>query len=106
MSSNFIKITFIIILLIACKDKSYSSINPNEKTKVEANLCLDKKEKEELIKKILTLKNIKSYLHTELEERRPIRLVKESFTTNLDSFDLDFKTKIIIVDSIPRLKKI
>lgn len=79
------------LILFSCKLEN----NP-----IKGSECSEN-QKIEIINSILNVQNINSYLHLELTERHPIKLIKSDFTENLESFNFHNIGKVQIVDSIP-----
>jgi hypothetical protein len=103
MIGRLLVLPLVLLVLFSCKDSQNSSkINSRSQPISLKKECLNTDEKVAIIKSILSTKNINSYLHLELAERNPIRLIKNDFTGKLDSFYLNLEeNKVIFVDSIP-----
>ncbi|MFX0555932.1 hypothetical protein ACOCEA_04000 [Maribacter sp. CXY002] len=72
--------------------------------KKDQDKCFDRIEKISLINEILKTKNIQTYLHLDIEERNPVRIIKNEFFFELDSFLIDNRGYVKIVDSLPYSK--
>lgn len=101
MESNIPKYLLMLFLLVtACKEKTRLD-KKNLELSNEKNECLTRERKENIVSEILNTDNIRNYLHLELKERHPVRLVKKGFVSNLQSFNLNSGVKVEMVDSIP-----
>ncbi|SDQ11914.1 hypothetical protein [Flagellimonas zhangzhouensis] len=87
--------------LMACREKSSNDLK-NGAISNGKKECLTKEKKEAVVSEILYTDNIQRYLHLELAERLPIRLVKNGFISDLSTFNLSQGVKVEIVDSIPK----
>ncbi|WP_047246764.1 hypothetical protein [Maribacter thermophilus] len=94
-------IFFLCLNLFSCKkgQKNNSELEKNNRDK-----CFNRIEKVNLINEILKTDNIQTYLHLDIEERNPVRIIKNDFLIELDSFLLDKHRYVKIVDSLPYSK--
>ena len=101
MLKNLIKIFLLSVCFIACKDKLKTQERDQAIVGLEEK-CYGRLEKQEIVKTVLNVKNIRSYLHLEVEERNPIRILNEEFLLELNSFNFNSVVKVVFVDSIPK----
>lgn len=85
-------------MFISCKKEQK---NNSELEKNNLDKCFNRIEKINLINEILKNENIQTYLHLDIEERNPVRIIKNDFFFELDSFLIDNYRYVKIVDSLP-----
>ncbi|MDC6390861.1 hypothetical protein PP182_19405 [Maribacter sp. PR1] len=89
---------FVVCLFFSCKKEQK---NNSELEKNNLDKCFNRIEKINLINEILKTENIQTYLHLDIEERNPVRIIKNDFFFELDSFLIDNYRYVKIVDSLP-----
>ncbi|MEZ4968909.1 MAG: hypothetical protein R2814_04470 [Flavobacteriaceae bacterium] len=87
------------LFFMACKEKQKAD---NEVNKSKQDSCFEQVEKINIIKEILKTENIQTYLHQEIKEGNPIRIIKNDFFIGIDSFALETNRYVKIVDSLPK----
>lgn len=80
---KFFKYLAIVLVFAMCKQPT----NSKQKIVLEAEMpvqkdCFDKSTKETILTAILRTETFQEFLHPELEERLPVRLVKSDFITD------------------------
>ena len=93
MRRVFIFLSFCLTIL-CCK----------QETKTVRNAQCSKEQRIDIINSILNTKNVKSYLHLDLIERHPIKIIRSGFTSDITSFNFGENGIVEIVDSIPSQK--
>ncbi len=97
----FISFVYLTVTILGCK-RSVSKLESPKDTydfnPVETK-CLDKNDKEKLLESIFETEEFQMFLHPEIKERLPIRLVKNEFITS-DLVIFSNGQKVQLVDSL------